>query len=211
MNMDIYETSKGVVKELLSSGTEIGVIGGWAIWAYNPYKYSMDIDIVLRPSGFWVIRDRLLQLGFNETSGGHLGTKGFKKAVDNGAIEVDVYDNKIGPFTAEDVLNRSLEKDLFGMKAKVASPTDLTILKVHALAERRESGKGQKDISDLIALLLAERQEIDVAEIRRVVERKVLKDAIALITSSYQQTSRFYPLSMDEYRKLKAALEKWKV
>jgi len=26
--MDIYETSKDVVKELLDSGTEVGVIGG---------------------------------------------------------------------------------------------------------------------------------------------------------------------------------------
>lgn len=207
--MDIYETSREVVKELLSTGTEIGVIGGWAIWAYNPYKYSMDIDIVLRPSGLWMIREKLLQLGFNETSGGHLGKKGFKKAVEGGAIEVDVYDDKIGPFTAEDVLNRSLDKDLFGMEAKVASPTDLTILKMYALAERRESGKGQKDISDLIALLLAEQREIDVDEVTRVVARRALKDAIAVVTSSYQQTSRFYPLSMDEYRKLKTALEKW--
>jgi len=207
--MDIYETSREVVKELLSTGTEIGVIGGWAIWAYNPYKYSMDIDIVLRPSGLWMVREKLFQLGFNETSGGHLGKKGFKKAVDNGAIEVDVYDDKIGPFTAEDVLNRSLDKDLFGMEAKVASPTDLTILKMYALAERRESGKGQKDISDLIALLLAEQREIDVGEVTRVVARRALKDAIAIVISSYQQTSRFYPLSMDEYRKLKTALKKW--
>jgi len=207
--MDIYETSREVVKELLSTGTEIGVIGGWAIWAYNPYKYSMDIDIVLRPSGLWMIREKLLQLGFNETSGGHLGKKGFKKAVEGGAIEVDVYDDKIGPFTAEDVLNRSLDRDLFGMEAKVASPTDLTILKMYALAERRESGKGQKDISDLIALLLAEQREIDVDEVTRVVARRALKDAIAIVISSYQQTSRFYPLSMDEYRKLKTALKKW--
>jgi len=207
--MDIYETSREVVKELLSTGTEIGVIGGWAIWAYNPYKYSMDIDIVLRPSDLWMIREKLLQLGFNETSGGHLGKKEFKKAVEGGAIEVDVYDDKIGPFTAEDVLNRSLDKDLFGMEAKVASPTDLTILKMYALAERRGSGKGQKDISDLIALLLAEQREIDVDEVTRVVARRALKDAIAVVTSSYQQTSRFYPLSMDEYRKLKTALEKW--
>ena len=207
--MDIYETSREVVKELLSTGTEIGVIGGWAIWAYNPYKYSMDIDIVLRPSDLWMIREKLLQLGFNETSGGHLGKKEFKKAVEGGAIEVDVYDDKIGPFTAEDVLNRSLDKDLFGMEAKVASPTDLTILKMYALAERRESGKGQKDISDLIALLLAEQREIDVDEVTRVVARRALKDAIAIVISSYQQTSRFYPLSMDEYRKLKTALKKW--
>lgn len=207
--MDIYETSKDVVKELLDSGTEVGVIGGWAIWAYNPYKYSMDIDIVLRPGGLWKVREKLRQLGFTETSGGHLGKKGFKKAVEGGAIEVDVYDDSIGPFTAEDVLERSLEKDLFGMKAKIACPTDLMILKVYALTERRESGKGQKDISDLVALLIAVRGEMKVDELKKTIPKKALKDAIALLTSSYQRTSRFYPLSMDEYKRLKSALEKW--
>jgi hypothetical protein len=207
--MDIYETSKDVVKELLSSGSEIAIIGGWAIWAYNPYKYSMDIDIVLKPDGFWKIRETLMRLGFNETSGAHLGKKGFKKALEEGTIEVDVYDDRIGPFRAEDVLRRSLKKLLFGLKAEVASPTDLTILKMHALAERRDSGKGQKDISDLIALLLAEAKEVDVDQVRRAVDRRVLKDTIALLTSSYQRTSRFYPLSMDEYKRLKTALEKW--
>jgi len=207
--MDIYETSKEVVKELLSTDAELGVIGGWAIWAYNPYKYSMDIDIVLTPGGFWKVREKLLQLGFNQTSGGHLGKKGFKKALEDGAIEVDVYDDRIGPFRAEDVLKRSLEKDLFGMKAKVASPTDLAILKMFALMERRESGKGQKDISDLIALLLREQRDIDAGEVKKIVGRKALRDSIALVTSSYQRTSRFYPLSMKEYKKLKMALEKW--
>jgi predicted nucleotidyltransferase len=207
--MDIYETSKEVVKELLSTDAELGVIGGWAIWAYNPYKYSMDIDIVLTPRGFWKVREKLLELGFNQTSGGHLGKKGFKKALEDGAIEVDVYDDRIGPFTAEDVLKRSLEKDLFGMKAKVASPTDLAILKMFALMERRESGKGQKDISDLIALLLREERDIDAGEVKKIVGRKALKDSIALVASSYQRTSRSYPLSMKEYKKLKTALKKW--
>jgi len=207
--MDIYDTSKDTVKKLLASGADIGVIGGWAIWAHNPYKYSMDIDVVLRPRDLWKVREKLLELGFSETSGGHLGKKGFKKAMEGGAIEVDVYDGKIGPFRAEDVLERSLVKELFGMKAKVASPTDLMILKVYALMERQESGKGQKDISDLIALLLVARGEMDVDEVRDAISKKVLKDAIALLTSSYQQTARFYPLSMAEYRRLKADLEKW--
>jgi predicted nucleotidyltransferase len=169
----------------------------------------MDIDVVLRPGGLWKVRDKLLELGFNETSGGHLGKKGFKKAVEGGAIEVDVYDGRIGPFNAEDVLDRSLEKELFGMKTKVASPTDLLILKVYALTERGKSGKGQKDISDLVALLLAVRGDVEVEEVRKAIAKKDLKDAIALLTSSYQQTSRFYPLSMGEYKKLKTALEKW--
>jgi predicted nucleotidyltransferase len=207
--MDIFDTSKDTVKKLLASGADIGAIGGWAIWAYNPYMYSMDIDVVLRPRDLWKVREKLLELGFNETSGGHLGKKGFKKAMEGGAIEVDVYDGKIGPFKAEDVLERSLVKELFGMKAKVASPTDLMILKVHALMERQGSGKGQKDISDLIALLLVARGEMDVDEVRDAISKKVLKDAIALLTSSYQQTARFYPLSMAEYRRLKADLEKW--
>jgi hypothetical protein len=50
---------------------------------------------------------------------------------------------------------------------------------------------------------------MDVEKVREAVAKKALKDAIALLTSSYQQTARFYPLSMAEYKKLKAALEKW--
>lgn len=123
--------------------------------------------------------------------------------------EVDAYDDMIGPFKAGDVLRRSIKKELFGHMTKVASPTDLLILKLHALMERQESVKGQKDISDLIALLLAARGEMDVEKVREAVAKKALKDAIALLTSSYQQTARFYPLSMAEYKKLKVALEKW--
>lgn len=208
--MDIYEVSKGVVVELLSSGAEMAVIGGWAIWAYNPYKYSMDIDVTTRPNDMWKIRGSLLRLGFNETSGTHLGKKGFKKALEDGTIEVEVYDERIGPFAAGEILDRSLETDLFGMKARIASPTDLAILKIHALSERMESTKGQKDISDLIALFLAERARIDADRVKAVVGRKMLKEAIALVTSSFQRTSRFFPsLSMEQYKKLKSALEKW--
>ena len=207
--MDVYEVSRETLKEIVNSGADVGVIGGWAIWAYNPYKYSMDIDVVLKPGDLWKVREKLLELRFNETSGSHLGEKGFKKALEDGVIEVDVYDEMIGPFKAGDVLRRSVKKKLFGHMTKVASPTDLLILKLHALMERQESVKGQKDISDLIALLLAARGEMDMENVREAVAKKALKDAIALLTSSYQQTARFYPLSMAEYKKLKAALEKW--
>ena len=207
--MDVYEVSQETLKEIVNSGADVGVIGEWAIWAYNPYKYSMDIDIVLKPGDLWKVREKLLELRFNETSGSHLGEKGFKKALEDGVIEVDVYDEMIGPFKAGDVLRRSVKKKLFGHMTKVASPTDLLILKLHALMERQESVKGQKDISDLIALLLAARGEMDVEKVREAVAKKALKDAIALLTSSYQQTARFYPLSMAEYKKLKVALEKW--
>ena len=207
--MDIYEVSQETLKEIVNSGADVGVIGEWAIWAYNPYKYSMDIDIVLKPGDMWKVREKLLELGFNETSGSHLGKKGFKKALEDGVIEVDAYDDMIGPFKAGDVLRRSIKKKLFGHMTKVASPTDLLILKLHALMERQESVKGQKDISDLIALLLAARGEMDVEKVREAVAKKALKDAIAILTSSYQQTARFYPLSMAEYKKLKVALGKW--
>ena len=207
--MDIYEVSRDTLRQIISSGADVGVIGGWAIWAYNPYKYSMDIDIVTKPGDLWMVREKLLELGFNETSGGHLGKKGFKRALETGVIEVDAYDNMIGPFRAADVLRRTVKRELFGVMTKVASPTDLLILKLHALTERQESVKGQKDISDLIALLLAARTEIDVERVREAVAKRALKDAIALLTSSYQQTTRFYPLSMAEYRRLKVALKRW--
>lgn len=207
--MNIYEVSQETLKDVIESGADVSVIGDWAIWAYNPYKYSMDIDIVLRPGDIWRVRERLLGHGFNETSGGHLGKKGFKKALESGVIEVDAYDDMIGSMSASDVLRRSVTKELFGCKTKVASPTDLLILKLQALSERRDSGKGQKDISDLIALLLVARGEVDVETVRRSTVKRALKDAVALLTSSYQRTNRFYPLSMAEYKRLKAALEKW--
>lgn len=207
--MDIYEVSQETLKHLLASGADISVIGGWAVWAYNPYKYSLDIDIVLKPSDLWRVRERLLELGFNETSGTHSREKQFKKALEKGVIEVDAYDDKVGTISAKDVLRRSAPKELFGRRTKVASPTDLLIMKLHALSGRRELGKGPKDISDLIALLLVAREDIDLDAVRKAVPRKDLKDAVALLTSSYQQASRFYPLSMAEYRKLKNALERW--
>ncbi|MFY9605774.1 MAG: nucleotidyl transferase AbiEii/AbiGii toxin family protein [Thermoplasmata archaeon] len=209
MTVDIYETSRETVKGLIASGADIGVIGGWAVWAYNPYRYSMDIDVVVRPEDLWKVRKELRGLGFTETAGGHLRKKGFKKAVEGGTIEVDAYDGMIGPFRAVDVLKSSARKELFGHMTKVASPTDLLILKLHALTSRQESGKGQKDISDLIALLLVARGEIDLVKVRKAVPKKALKDNIALLTASYQQTARFYPLSMAEYKRLKAALQKW--
>jgi len=207
--MDIYKASQQTLKDLLESGADISVIGGWAVWAYNPYKYSLDIDVVLRPRDLWMIREKLLARGFNETSGGHLGKKGFKKAMEGGVIEVDAYEKAIGPFEASEVLDRSITRELFGRKVRVASPTDLLTLKLYALSDRKESGKGQKDISDLIALLLVARDQVDIDEVKASLPKKALKDAIALLTSSYQQTARFYPLSMAEYKRLKAALGKW--
>jgi predicted nucleotidyltransferase len=207
--MDIYRVSQETLKDLLESGADISVIGGWAVWAYNPYKYSLDIDIVLRPGDLWMVREKLLERGFNETFGGHLGKKGFKKAMEGGVIEVDAYEKAIGPFEASEVLGRSVKRELFGRKVKVASPTDLMILKLHALSDRKESGKGLKDISDLIALLLVARDQIDIDEVKASLPKKTLKDAIALLTSSYQQTARFYPLSMAEYKRLKATLKRW--
>ena len=85
--MDIYQVSQETLKEIVNSGADVGVIGGWAIWAYNPYKYSMDIDIVLKPGDMWKVREKLHELGFNETSGSHLGKKEFKKALEDGVME----------------------------------------------------------------------------------------------------------------------------
>ena len=39
---------------------------------------------------------------------------------------------------------KDIKKKLFGHMTKAASPTDLLILKLHALMERQEPVKGQK-------------------------------------------------------------------
>ncbi len=47
--MDVYEVSQETLKEIVNSGADVGVIGEWAIWAYNPYKYPRWLSLVGMP------------------------------------------------------------------------------------------------------------------------------------------------------------------
>lgn len=207
--MDVFEASKHALAKMVESGANMSVIGGWAVWAYNPYKFSKDVDAVVGPRDTWKVRKVLLDDGFTETSGAHLGKRGFRKPVGDGVIDVDLYDGRVGPFEANEILERSVLKELFGHRTKVASPTDLLALKIHALLERRGSWKGEKDAADIIALLLATADEIEVDHLTQNIPRKRLAETAALLSASYQQTARYYSLSRAEYKRLKARLKRW--
>jgi len=187
---------------------EAVLIGGWAVWAYNPRLKSRDIDVLVAPRDLWKLEAHLRGRGFAETSGAHLRKKGFRKLHEDTSIDVDVYDTVLGPFRVEELLPRSAMRSLGGVPVRTLEPTELVALKAVAAKDRRGSEKGSKDLADLLALLSAEVRAIAWDRIEERVPRKDLKDVLRTALSDYRTTSRLYPLPMQEYRAIKRSLDR---
>lgn len=67
--MDIYERSYETLKEIVTAqedyGFETVLIGGWAVYLYNPYMKSRDIDFAIRKEDVWKLDNYLQMAGFS--------------------------------------------------------------------------------------------------------------------------------------------------
>lgn len=209
--MDVYEKSYEMLKEIIKAqedyGFEIVLIGGWAVYSYNPYVKSRDIDLTIRKEDAWKLDNYLQMAGFSKTEGSHLGKKGYSKLFEGDKIEIDVYDEKIGTFPVEKVLARTKERDVEGLKVKCADIAVLITLKLICASERLGTGKGSKDISDLIALLDAG-LEIDWKYVQENVDWKIMTDILKICFASYEVANSAYPISMERYKCLKTGLKR---
>ena len=95
--MDAYDLSFLEAQEIARHVPEAVLIGGWAVWCYNPQLKSRDIDVLIAPRDLWRLEDHLLGRGFSETSGAHLHKRGFRKLHEDTSIDVDIYDTVLGP------------------------------------------------------------------------------------------------------------------
>ena len=135
--MSIYDQARRYLLELARGqrvhGFTFILIGGWAIWHYNPYLESKDVDLVIRREEYWRLKELLRALGFTETRG-RLAKKGFTIKTPEGGIDVDIYDDKIGPIEAESIFQGRLWQviKMGGEEIHVASPTILLITKLIA-------------------------------------------------------------------------------
>ena len=198
--MDIYEKSLDILKKLADSKIDFYLIGGWAIWCYNPYMKSKDIDIVVKEKDFWKLRNFLLDLGFRETAK-VLEKKGFSMLWDGDKIEIDVYDKKIGKYDIEDMVKGSIKNKINKKLVYVISITNLFILKSFTASERLGTAKGEKDLSDLLALLDAHYKDIEWEKIEK-------RDILQILLKDYKQASKIYPLSLEKYKNIKNYLKK---
>jgi len=206
--VDAYDLSFLEAQEIARHVPETVLIGGWAVWCYNPRLKSRDIDVLVAPQDLWKLEAHLRGRGFSETSGAHLHKRGFRKLHEDTSIDVDIYDTVLGPYRVEELLPHSAARSLGDVPVRTLEPTELLALKVVAAKDRRGSEKGAKDLADLLALLSAEGRSVVWDRIEDRVPRKDLRDVLRTALSDYRTTVRLYPLPMREYKALKQSLDR---
>lgn len=204
--MDAYERSFSEAKEIARRVPEAVLIGGWAVWSFNPRLKSRDIDLLIARKDLWKLESFLRGRGFVETSGAHLGKRGFRSLHEDASIDVDVYPEAIGPFRVDELLPRAVERPLGDVTARVLAPTELLALKIVAARDRRGSEKGAKDLADILAILMAEGATVDWKAIANRVGRKGVREILRTALADYRTASRLYPLSLRDHRGLKRTL-----
>lgn len=189
------------------------LIGDWAIWHYNPYLESKDVDLVIGKEKYWRLKKFLRILGFTETRG-RLAKKGLTVKTPDGGIDVDVYDDKIGPVEVGHIFRNRLWQvaRIDDEEVNVASPTILLITKLVAAKERgleRRSAKGIKDLTDTFALLQAQLDAVDWGVVREYVAPTTIRGVLAAVFSDYGAIKRsFSALSLGEFSLMRKRLKK---
>ncbi len=215
--MSIYDQAREYLLKLAkgqrAGGFTLVLIGGWAIWHYNPYLESNDVDLLVEKEKYWRLKKFLHALGFTETRG-KLAKKGFTIKTPEGSIDVDVYEDKIGPIEVGHIFrNRQWVVTRMGDKeVKVANPTVLLITKLIAAKERgleRRSAKGMKDLTDTFALLQTQLNVVNWEIVRKHVSPAIIRDVLAAVFSNYGAVKRSFPaLSFGEFNSMKKRLKK---
>ena len=215
--MSIYNQVRKYLLKLAKGqrvqGFTFALVGGWAIWHYNPYLESKDLDLVIRGEEYWRLKKFLRTLGFTETRG-RLAKKGFTIKTPDGSIDVDVYDEKIGPVEVERIFRERLWRvaRVGGEEIKVADPTILLITKINAAKERgleKRGAKGLKDLTDTFALLQTQLDAVNWEAVRKHLDQATIRDVLAAVLSDYGVLKRSFPaLDFGEFNRIKRQLKR---
>lgn len=208
--LDIYKKSFEILKKIISAqkryGFKVVLIGGWAVWIYSRYLKSKDIDLIIDEREFWKLKNLLIQMGFSETYSEHLGKKGFAKLINTDKVEIDVYEMRIGNIRVEPIIKGSIKRKVNGLEVLIANVTDLFVLKSISLLERMGSAKGEKDISDLLALLDKHYSSIDWNVVKKI-GKEDLKKVFEILLGNYKTTQKFYRMSLNKYKRIKSFIK----
>lgn len=213
--MDIYDKSLEILKQITDAQKEYGfqivLVGGWAIYIYNPYMKSRDIDLIVSKEDYWKLSNFLKSLGFSETHGEHLGKKEFLMLYGRDKIEIDVYDETVAGFDVKTVIKNTVEKTIDDKAVNVASITDLTIMKLKSATDRLGSAKGEKDLSDLLAVLDRHFRDIQWKTVTETIGKKEASAIMRLLLSDIEQTHRIYRLDYKRFQEMKKYFRKIKL
>jgi len=141
-NDEIIEKSWKKLIELKSE-MDFVLIGGWAVYLYTKLHKSKDIDVI-------VDYDVLRRLQANYVMSKNERPRKYEIKLEDG-FDIDVYVPKYSRLAipVEDIMKMTIVKEGF----TVPRPEVLLLLKLGALADRKESIKGSKDAIDVAGML----------------------------------------------------------
>lgn len=123
------------------------LIGGYALLAHNVQRLTFDIDFMIIDSEFERIEKQILDLGYSvrNRQDAFIQLKSGKAGIRD--IDFLLCDSE----TMEILLSEAVEVEISGVVFKVASPTHMIEMKLHAIANN--PGRELKDKSDIIELM----------------------------------------------------------
>lgn len=188
----------------------IVLVGGWAVYSLNPYLKSKDIDFLVQKKDFWKLRNFLEEVGFRQTISLPLDKKGFAMLFDEDKIEIDVYDEKIGGFSVDEIFERRMLEvgRINKEKVYVAERNLLLTLKILSAIERLGTPKGIKDHSDILALFDKFYPNVDFEFLKLKIEKEKLNKIFKLIFSDYKRIKDVYPMPFLKYQRIKKSVLK---
>ena len=178
------------------NGLETAIVGGWAVYAHNPYLESVDIDVVVKPNDLaritmlaqeycgWISETELVDETFSR----------YSKSIDSERILLDIISTNFGNTFHEDRTKRlpfelCLQRGNFQRKfidviyITVPIKELLLLYKFKAYKDRRYrleketdpkermrlQTKITKDVSDIISLIDPKYGALDVSVIKRII------------------------------------------
>ncbi len=204
--VDVAERERAVLAVLDSWPWDVGgvLIGGYAISAYGPPRYSVDVDVVIPAASARRIRSWLRTLGFERTSHAMPNPQNYEGQVDRFRSDEVTLDLLVGAVRDREVMvdipekwisrNRRwmLLETLSGKTSRtipIARPEALWVLKL-------QSGR-DLDLTDLFAI---SDLPIDVDEVRRLF--------VQLATDSFTRKFRSVRLKLNERRLFEDSLSR---
>jgi len=206
--MDIYEKSEEVLKEIIKAQKkfrfDIILIGGWAVYCYNPYMKSKDIDFLIKEDDLWKLENFLDSVGFRGT-GKVLEKRGFAMVIGDDKVDLDVYDKKIGGVEVKKIFDEKMfeTRKFLNEEVKVAGLNLLLSLKILSGSERMGTGKGMKDASDILALLDKFHENIDFEFVKSLIGEKAVNNMLSVLFSDYKKIKNLYPMGFLKFQKIK--------
>jgi predicted nucleotidyltransferase len=151
---------KRTASALKHDGVPFALAGGYALWAHGAPESENDVDFVVAEDDAERAANVLADAGFEVVRPPEDWL--FKAGADG--VVVDVLHRIVGERVDADLLERSEEMDLLGIRLPVLPTTDLLISKLRAMTEH------YCDFGRLLPHVRAVREQVDWERLRKEVD-----------------------------------------